>query len=101
MSHESSFRWQLLGTAIAEATLWWMKPPLLWILLTNLVVILILAMEAMNTALEHALDGLHPTQAKFVKISKDCAAAAVLLLSLFSLFLYGALWVAYWRQVWF
>jgi diacylglycerol kinase (ATP) len=31
--------------------------------------------------LEHALDGLHPQQAPFVRIAKDCAAAAVLVLS--------------------
>ena len=40
-----------------------------------------LAAELVNTALEHTLDGLHAEHAEFVRIAKDCAAAAVLVLS--------------------
>ncbi len=42
---------------------------------------MVLAAELFNTALEHALDGLHPEQAPFVRVAKDCAAGAVLVLS--------------------
>jgi hypothetical protein len=42
---------------------------------------LVLAAELANTALEHLLDGLHPEQAEFVRIAKDCSAAAVLVFS--------------------
>ena len=42
---------------------------------------LVLAAELINTALEAALDGLHPEHARFVQVAKDCAAAAVLVLS--------------------
>ena len=44
-------------------------------------VALVLAAELFNTALEHLVDGLHPEEAGFVRVAKDCAAAAVLVLS--------------------
>ena len=49
---------------------------------------LVIATELINTALEHLADHLHPEQHPRIKIVKDCAAAAVLILSI------GALWVA-------
>jgi diacylglycerol kinase (ATP) len=52
-------------------------------------VTLVLAAELFNTALEHALDGLHPQQAEFVRLAKDCAAAAVLVLSLGAVVVFG------------
>jgi undecaprenol kinase len=48
----------------------------------------VLAMELVNTAVEHLADHLHPDQHPRIKIVKDCAAAAVLVTSL------GALCVA-------
>jgi diacylglycerol kinase (ATP) len=48
----------------------------------------VIAAELINTALEHLADHLHPEQHPRIKIVKDCAAAAVLILSI------GALWVA-------
>ena len=49
---------------------------------------LVIAAELTNTALEHLTDHLHPEQHPRIKIVKDCAAAAVLIISV------GALWVA-------
>ena len=49
---------------------------------------LVIAAELINTALEQLADHLHPEQHPRIKIVKDCAAAAVLILSA------GALWVA-------
>jgi diacylglycerol kinase (ATP) len=43
---------------------------------------LVLVTELINTALEAALDGLHPEQAHFVKLAKDCAAGAALVASM-------------------
>ena len=43
---------------------------------------LVLALELLNTALEAALDLLHPQQHPLVRVAKDCAAAAVLVASL-------------------
>lgn len=49
---------------------------------------LVIAAELINTALEHLVDHLHPEAHPRIKIVKDCAAAAVLIVSA------GALWVA-------
>jgi diacylglycerol kinase len=78
---ERSFRTQLLGAAFAVAALAWLRPPLVWVALVVVMIGLVLAAELINTALEHLLDGLHPEQAEFARIAKDCAAAAVLVLS--------------------
>jgi diacylglycerol kinase (ATP) len=78
---ERSFRVQLLAAALAVAAILWLRPPLLWTALIVTMIGLVLAAELVNTALEHTLDGLHAEQAEFVRIAKDCAAAAVLVLS--------------------
>ena len=65
----------------AGGIIFWLHPPLLWSALLVLMVALILAIELVNTALEELLDGLHPARAEFVQRAKDCAAAAVLVLS--------------------
>lgn len=46
---------------------------------------LVLAMEAMNTAVEHACDAFEPDHHPLVGAAKDAAAAAVLIASLFAL----------------
>ncbi len=64
-----------------------LRPALLWWALTGMMITLVLAAELINTALEHLVDHLHPERHPRIKIVKDCAAAAVLLLSI------GAMWV--------
>jgi diacylglycerol kinase len=81
LAQESSFRIQLLGAFFAIAALLWLRPPLIWVALIATLIGMVLAAELLNTALERALDGLHPKEAEFVRIAKDCAAAAVLALS--------------------
>ena len=94
--HESSFRAQVvLGTAALLFTLW-LHPPLVWTALVVVMVALVLAAESLNTALEHLVDGLHPGEAEFVRIAKDCAAAAVLVLSIASVAVFGAMLWAVW-----
>ncbi len=79
-----SFRIELLlGSAALLFTLW-LSPPLLWIALVIVMIALVLGAELINTSLEQTLDGLHPAQAEFVRVAKDCAAAAVLVLSVAS-----------------
>lgn len=78
---ESSFRFQLLAACIAIATTLWLRAPLIWLAMVTALSALVLAAELINTALEHALDGLHPEHAAFIGIAKDCAAAGVLVLS--------------------
>ncbi len=82
--HEASFRIEVFCGVAALLFTAWLSPPLLWVALVIVMVALVLAAELLNTALEHVLDGLHPGQAEFVRIAKDCAAAAVLVLSVAS-----------------
>jgi diacylglycerol kinase (ATP) len=78
---ELTFRIQVLAAIAAAASTWILQPGLVWTALVAVMIGAVLAAELINTALEHALDGLHPAQAEFVRIAKDCAAAAVLALS--------------------
>ena len=80
-SSERSFRIQLLAAAVAIVTVLWLQPPLLWTALVAIMIGLVLSAELVNSALERALDGLHPERAEFVRIAKDCTAGAVLVLS--------------------
>lgn len=62
---------------------------------------LVLAMEGVNTALEQLCDRVTDQPDPFIKRAKDCAAGAVLLLSVFS----GAVWTVitigggYWEKM--
>ena len=94
-ARELTFRIQLAAAAGAIATALALSVPLVWIALVVIMIGLVLAAELFNTALEQALDGLHPAQAPFVRIAKDCAAAAVLVLSAASVVVFGLmLWHA-------
>jgi diacylglycerol kinase (ATP) len=79
--NEASFRTEVLAAVGAIAVTAWLHPPALWLALVIVIIALVLAAELFNTALEHLLDGLHPEQAEFVRIAKDCSAAAVLVFS--------------------
>jgi len=85
---EHSFRTQALVAAAVLAGMAWLRPAPHWWALVGLTITAVLAAELFNTAIEHLLDHLHPGQHPSVKAVKDCAAAAVLLVSL------GALGVA-------
>lgn len=86
---EASFRFQCVAAAGTIAFTVWLEPPVFWLALILVMTALVLAAELFNTALEHLLDGLHPAQAEFVRIAKDCSAAAVLVLSLASLVVFA------------
>ena len=79
---EASFRFQSLMALGVVALLLALRPPAIWWALLLLNCGLVLAAELLNTALEHALDHLHPEIHPAIKISKDCAAGAVLVFSL-------------------
>lgn len=78
---ERSFQVQILAALCVAVALLWLQPPLLWVALLVALVALVLALELFNTALEELLDGLHPARAEFVRRAKNCAAGAVLMLS--------------------
>ena len=85
---EASLRTQIGMSVLLLVVLLILRPALLWWALCGVMVSLVIAAELINTALEQLADHLHPEQHPRIKIVKDCAAAAVLILSA------GALWVA-------
>jgi diacylglycerol kinase (ATP) len=64
------------------AVLAWRRPAPVWWALLIMNCGAVLGAELMNTALEQALDHLHPGIHPAIKRAKDSAAAAVLVLSL-------------------
>lgn len=85
---ERSFRTQLIATIAAIIATAVFTPKPVWWALIVFSIALVLAAELFNTALERSLDGLHPKQAEFVRQAKDCAAGAVLILSLASVIIF-------------
>ena len=96
---EASFRSQVGAAAAVFALLLWLRPPAVWWAVAALTVGMVLAAELFNTALERMLDRLHPDIHPTVKIAKDCAAAAVLVLSLAAIAVFAALLVHGWLEV--
>lgn len=78
---EHSFRLQLAAAAALLLALAWLRPPAVWWALCLVMVFLVLAAELFNTALESLIDHLHPEVHPAIRTAKDCAAGAVLLLS--------------------
>ena len=85
---ERSLRTQLLALAAALALLAYWRPAPVWWALVLLISSAVIAAELFNTAIERLADHLHPATDPQVRIVKDCAAAAVLVLVI------GALCVA-------
>lgn len=78
VARERSLRTQLLCALGILLLLCWLRPAAIWWALCALASGLVLALELVNTALEQALDRLHPEQHESMRVAKDCAAAAVL-----------------------
>jgi diacylglycerol kinase len=94
---ERSLRTQLFAFAFAVAALAWLRPAPVWWALVLLVSSAVLAAELINTAIERLADQLHPQQHPQIRVVKDCAAAAVLVLSLGALGVAAALACSLWR----
>lgn len=80
--NEASFRTQCCAALGVIAMLAWRRPPLVWWVLLLMLCGMVMAAELFNSALEAALDHLHPERHDAIRIAKDCAAGAVLVLSL-------------------
>lgn len=85
---EASLRLQRWFALAALAALVVLRPAPVWWAIVFLSIVVVLALELMNTALELVIDRLHPDVHPMIGQAKDCAAGAVLLASL------GALAVA-------
>ena len=79
---ESSFKFHVVAAVAVFAALAWLRPAPLWWAIVTLTVVVVLAAELMNTAIECLADHLHPELHPRIKVVKDCAAAAVLVVSL-------------------
>jgi len=79
---ESSFKVHVAAAIAALLTLLWLRPAPLWWAVVALTVALVLGAELVNTAIEALADHLHPDQHPRIRVVKDCAAAAVLIVSL-------------------
>ena len=82
---ERSFRIQSVFGIAAVPALLVLRPGLIWSALIAIMIVLVLAVELMNSALEALADRLHPEAHPEVKKVKDMAAGAVLMLSMASL----------------
>lgn len=82
---ESSFRLQCIAALAVLIALVCVNPALIWWALLLMNCGLVLAAELFNTAIEQLIDHLHPAVHPSIKIAKDCAAGAVLALSLSAL----------------
>jgi len=98
LRHEASLRQQSAAAVCVLAVLVWRRPAAIWwaVLLMNCGAVL--AAELLNTALEHTLDHLSPGLHPAIKIAKDSAAGAVLVLSLTAVGSFIAFLVANWPR---
>lgn len=87
---EASFRLQCVAALCVLAVLVWRRPAPLWWAFLLVMCAMVLAAELFNSALEAALDHLHPERHDAIRIAKDCAAGAVLVLSLASAAVFAA-----------
>lgn len=88
---EASFRTQCTFAAGAIVLLALTRPRPIWWAIVLITVASVLAAELFNTALEFVIDRLHPEQHPMIARAKDCAAGAVLILSIASLGVAAAL----------
>ncbi len=93
---EASFRAQVVIGLAVVACLAWLQPRAVWWALLLIATGLVLALELVNTALEHVMDHLHPEQHPMMKLAKDCAAGAVLIAALTAV----AVFVAFLTEAW-
>jgi undecaprenol kinase len=82
LTRENSFRFQVLCAVVVLIGAAFLKPTPTWWAILLLTVMVVLAAELFNTALEELADHLHPDQHPRIKVVKDCAAGAVLLTSI-------------------
>lgn len=87
-STENSFRTQLIITVVVLSSLVFLGASSVWWAIIILIIGAALAAELLNTALENISDLLHPDYHQQIGRAKDCAAAAVLVLSLASIVIF-------------
>jgi diacylglycerol kinase (ATP) len=87
---EKSFRTQSIAALCVVLVLVWRQPPMMWWAFLLINCGLVLAAELFNSALESLVDHLHPEIHPAIGLAKDCAAGAVLILSLTAVCVFAA-----------
>lgn len=87
--NEKSFRIQSAAGVLVVGALFVLRPTSGWWAIFAVVIGLVLAFELINTAMEAILDRLHPELHDSIRFAKDCAAGAVLVMSLVSVLVFG------------
>lgn len=87
LKHDFGFRTQIYTTALVATVILYFFTPLTTteFLFLGVAAMFILITELQNSAIEAALDQLHPERHERIMRSKDMAAGAVLLAALFAL----------------
>ena len=88
---ESSFRSHVVIGTIVLAGMALLRPEPIWWAVVGLAIMLVLALELVNSAFERLIDHLHPEIHPEIRWVKDMAAGGVLLLSLGSVIVAAAL----------
>jgi undecaprenol kinase len=91
---ERSFRAQVGVAVLVVAALAVIRPPAIWWALIGFVIAAVLAFEVVNAALESLIDHLHPDIHPEIRVIKDMAAGAVLLVVIGAVVVGGVLLVA-------
>lgn len=81
LRHEYSLRLQLLALVAVLTVLAITRPAPIWWAMVALASAGVLTAELFNTAIEHLADHLHPQVHPQIRVVKDCAAAAVLVMA--------------------
>jgi undecaprenol kinase len=77
---ERSFRAHILVAVLVVVVMAVIHPPVIWWALVAFIIAAVLAIEVMNTAVEALIDHLHPDIHPQIRVVKDMAAGAVLLI---------------------
>jgi undecaprenol kinase len=93
---ERSVRTHLMCLVGVVAVLAYLRPAPVWWALVLVISCAVIAAELFNTAVERLADQLQPDLHPQIRIIKDCAAAAVLVLSAGALCVAAALAVSLW-----
>ena len=94
---ERSVRTHLMILVAVVAVLAYLRPAPVWWALVLLISSAVIAAELVNTAIERLADQLQPEPHPQIRIVKDCAAAAVLVLAVGALCVAAALALSLWN----
>lgn len=85
LHREGSLRLELAVAAAALLLLTWLKPGAVWWAIAVVMIAVVLAAELINSAIEALADHIHPTLHREIRVVKDMAAGAILVLNLAAL----------------